>query len=85
MYARIMLLSEVRPLSPVATCVAIVAVAYVLVYRTSTRKLDDREPPIVASTIPFVGHILGMALYGGKYIKKLGCGHVPSETRRHHF
>jgi uncharacterized membrane protein len=85
MHIRTMLLSEGWPLSLVATFVAIVAVAYVLVHQASTRKIDDREPPIVASVIPFVGHILGMALYGGKYIKNLGCGHALSETRRHYF
>lgn len=65
---------EVWPLSPIATCVITVVAAYALLYQYSTQKLDAKEPPVIASTIPFIGHILGMALHGGKYIKNLGCG-----------
>ncbi|KAI1458084.1 cytochrome P450 [Annulohypoxylon moriforme] len=38
----------------------------------SKRKLNPQEPPIIAPTIPVVGHLLGMALLGGRYIKNLG-------------
>ncbi|KAI8631304.1 cytochrome P450 [Xylariaceae sp. FL1651] len=75
-------LSEWWPLSSVATCIVAVITAYALLYQASARKLDAREPPIITSGIPFVGHILGMALHGGKYIKNLGLGnrHVPIFT-----
>lgn len=58
--------------SPLATCIIIAVAIYVLLYRLSAQKLDPKEPTVIASGIPFVGHILGMALYGGKYIKNLG-------------
>lgn len=61
------------PLSPIATWIAVIAVTYALVYHYSKQKLDAKEPPIIASGIPFAGHVLGMALHGGKYIKSLGC------------
>ncbi|KAI2633002.1 cytochrome P450 [Hypomontagnella submonticulosa] len=48
---------------------------YFLAYQLSSRKIDPREPPIVASAIPFVGHPLAMALLGGRYIKNLGIRH----------
>lgn len=60
------------PLSPIAACLATAVVMYALAYRYSTQKLDTKEPPIIASGIPFVGHLVGMAVYGGKYIKNLG-------------
>ncbi|KAI0437448.1 cytochrome P450 [Xylaria telfairii] len=70
------------PLSPIATWIAVIAVTYALVYQYSKQKLDAKEPPIIASGIPFVGHILGMALHGGKYIKSLGTRnkHLPIFT-----
>lgn len=49
-----------------------VATLYAITYQLSTRKLDPREPPIIASKIPYVGHLLGMAIYGSRYIKTLG-------------
>ncbi|KAI1132917.1 cytochrome P450 [Nemania abortiva] len=63
---------EAWPLSPIATYVVAAIVAYVLAYQYSTQKLDAKEPTVLAPSIPFVGHILGMALHGGKYIKNLG-------------
>ncbi|KAK8069425.1 cytochrome P450 [Apiospora phragmitis] len=35
----------------------------------------SREPPIIKPTIPYVGHVLGMLLYGGHYLKQLGLRH----------
>ncbi|KAI1429894.1 cytochrome P450 [Xylaria sp. FL1777] len=70
------------PLSPIATCIAIVLVAYGLVYQYSAQKLDAKEPTVIASGIPFIGHVLGMAVHGGKYIKNLGTRnrHLPIFT-----
>jgi hypothetical protein len=36
------------------------------------RKVHPSEPTVISSWIPFIGHLLGMAMYGGKYVKKLG-------------
>ncbi|KAJ7823956.1 cytochrome P450 [Mycena olivaceomarginata] len=38
----------------------------------SSRKVDPREPPVVSPAIPFIGHLLGMAIYGGRYLKGIG-------------
>ncbi|KAI0408332.1 cytochrome P450 [Xylaria palmicola] len=74
--------SDGWPLSPVATCTVIVVAVYALMYQWSVQKMDAREPTIIASGIPFIGHILGMAMQGGKYIKKLGTRnkHLPIFT-----
>ncbi|KAI0554012.1 cytochrome P450 [Xylaria curta] len=76
------LLPEGWPLSPIATWVAIVVMTYVLAYQYSKQKLDAKEPPVIASGFPFIGHLLGMALQGGKYIKSLGIRnkHLPIFT-----
>ncbi|KAI0147322.1 cytochrome P450 [Xylariaceae sp. FL1272] len=73
---------DLWPLSPIATLIAGVAAAYALLYHASTRRADTSEPPILASGVPFLGHILGMALHGGKYIKNLGLRyqHLPIFT-----
>ncbi|GAP91250.2 putative cytochrome P450 [Rosellinia necatrix] len=55
---------------------------YALVYWYSTQKWDVKEPPVIASGIPFIGHLIGMAIYGGRYIKDLGIRnrHLPIFT-----
>ncbi|KAI1078895.1 cytochrome P450 [Whalleya microplaca] len=60
------------PFSAGATGFIVILALYAAVYLLSSRKVDPREPPIIASTIPLIGHPLGMALLGGKYVKKLG-------------
>ncbi|KAF2092603.1 cytochrome P450 [Rhizodiscina lignyota] len=47
-----------------------------------TKKTDAREPPVVASPIPYVGHIIGMLLRGSRYLKSLGsrCPNLPIFT-----
>jgi cytochrome P450 len=58
---------------PFATWALVAVVTlYTITYQLSTRKHDPREPPILASKLPYVGHLLGMALYGSRYIKTLG-------------
>ncbi|KAI0602013.1 cytochrome P450 [Biscogniauxia sp. FL1348] len=59
-------------LSAIATCVVTLITAYALIYQLSRRKLDPREPTVIASPIPYVGHLLGMAFQGGRYVKNLG-------------
>jgi hypothetical protein len=51
---------------------ALVSTVYLILYRLQTRKRHPDEPPIIASGVPFVGHLLGMALQGGKYVKGIG-------------
>ncbi|KAF7360339.1 Cytochrome P450 [Mycena venus] len=45
---------------------------FIAARQLSARKLDPREPPIVSPAIPFIGHLLGMAFYGGRYLKQIG-------------
>ncbi|KAK8130862.1 cytochrome p450 protein [Apiospora sp. TS-2023a] len=33
---------------------------------------NPREPPTITPTVPYIGHLLGMLFYGGRYIKQLG-------------
>ncbi|KAK7044700.1 cytochrome P450 [Favolaschia claudopus] len=48
---------------------------YIAARHLASRKQDPREPPVVPSTIPYIGHLLGMALYGGRYLKEIGIRH----------
>lgn len=59
--------------SIVAWAVGLVTI-YAIIWQLSLRQDDLREPPVVAPTIPipFLGHLLGMAMQGGKYVKNLG-------------
>ncbi|KAK0709532.1 cytochrome P450 [Lasiosphaeria miniovina] len=57
----------------VVMAAALVVVSlYLVLYRLQLTKTHPNEPPIVASPIPFVGHLLGMAVQGGRYVKGLG-------------
>jgi cytochrome P450 len=52
---------------------------YAAIYWLSTRPLDAREPPIVPSGIPYLGHLLGMVLQGGRYVKEIGLRYSPQK------
>lgn len=54
------------------TGAVIILTLYLVLYKLQTVKSHPNEPPIVASGIPFVGHLLGMGLKGGRYIKQIG-------------
>ena len=54
------------------TTIVLLVTTYLLVYRWQLVKTHPDEPPIIPSAVPFVGHLLGMALLGGKYVKNLG-------------
>lgn len=53
----------------VTTLLGALAVMTILYY--DRIKLDPREPPIVAPTIPIFGHLLGMVMHGSRYFKSL--------------
>ncbi|KAK1832500.1 cytochrome P450 [Podospora conica] len=56
-----------------ATIIAgIVSTLWLFLYSLQRVKKHRDEPPIIASPIPYVGHLLGMAFFGGKYIKNIG-------------
>lgn len=48
------------------------ALLYYLLYRVGARKIHLNEPTVIPPKIPFVGHLLGMAAHGGKYVKNIG-------------
>ncbi|KAJ6588899.1 cytochrome P450 [Mycena capillaripes] len=58
---------------PYATWLVVaVGTLFVFTRQLSSRKLDPREPPLVTPAIPFIGHLLGMIIYGGRYLKGIG-------------
>lgn len=58
--------------SAVATGLAILVGVYVAVSAYTNRRLHPQEPPVIAPRIPVVGHVLEMALQGGRYVKSIG-------------
>ena len=48
--------------------VVIVSVSFVYLF---SPKYDPREPPVISSSIPYVGHILGLLRYGQRYFEIL--------------
>ena len=60
------------PVSGLATSLAVAVTLYLILFRLSSTKTYPEEPPIITSPLPFIGHLLGMALQGGSYIKSLG-------------
>ncbi|KAI1406189.1 cytochrome P450 [Hypoxylon fuscum] len=63
------------PFSAGTTAIVGIVALYFISYQLSSRKIDPREPTIIAPAIPLFGHILSMALLGGRYIKNLGLRH----------
>lgn len=54
------------------TALVVLFTLYIILYRLQLIKKHKDEPDVIPSAIPFVGHLLGMALLGGKYVKGLG-------------
>jgi hypothetical protein len=58
----------------VGSTVAVVLLSIILLAAIRSydgRKIDPREPPVIPPTIPYVGHLLGMLIYGSRYFKSL--------------
>ena len=49
----------------------LVVIVYVSLVYLFGPKYDPREPPVIASLVPFVGHILGLLRYGQRYFEIL--------------
>lgn len=60
------------PFSGVTTTALLIVLLYAILYQLQYVKRDPREPTIIGSSIPFIGHPLQMVLEGGKYVKELG-------------
>jgi hypothetical protein len=62
--------TDYQPL--VTTIVAVLSALYVVLYRLQSVKRHPDEPPVVTARVPYLGHLLGMALWGGRYVKGIG-------------
>ena len=51
---------------------ALVVVAYTSIHYFLGVEFDEREPPVLNSTIPYIGHILGLIRHGQYYLERLG-------------
>lgn len=51
-----------------------------IVRRHAARKLDSREPLVVQPRLPYVGHLIGMIISGGRYSKNIASEHFPIFT-----
>ena len=49
----------------------LVVIVYVSLVYLFSPKYDPREPPVIPSLIPYVGHILGLLRYGQRYFEIL--------------
>lgn len=47
-------------------------ISILCIYGYAAKKIHPKEPAVIASKVPFVGHLIGMAMQGGKYVKNLG-------------
>lgn len=48
----------------------LVGLAFIAQYATS-KETDPREPPVLNPTIPFIGHIINLALYQMQYLENI--------------
>lgn len=62
------LLLEQRPITVIAGLCAV----FYLLYRLGATRIHANEPTVIPSKAPFIGHLIGMAIYGGKYVKMIG-------------
>jgi hypothetical protein len=61
------------PQVAVAAVVGFATIVFII-GRLSARKVHPNEPEVIAPWFPLIGHLLGMAFRGGKYVKQLGYG-----------
>src|ERR1700761_7461589 len=62
------LLQHYTPYLAVAVCML------TALHLLQPRKCDPREPPLIPSAIPYIGHLLGMLRQGGRYFGQLAGG-----------
>lgn len=67
----------IGPLPATTYIVLVLSTLYILLTQLSRRRIHSSEPPIVSPSIPipYVGHLIGMAVQGGHYLKSLGLNH----------
>jgi hypothetical protein len=54
------------------TLILVAIVGFLFLRKADGRLVDPREPPVLQSRIPFVGHAIGMVAEGSLYFKRLG-------------
>ncbi|KAL7811470.1 cytochrome P450 [Trichoderma aethiopicum] len=62
---------ENGPINSATIIIGLLTLSFALRY-LSGRKLHPSEPTVVQPWIPIIGHLLGMVVHGGRYIKRLG-------------
>lgn len=63
------LLTQFANVSTLALGVVTIVLA---IHHFTGAKVHPKEPKVVRPWIPVVGHLIGMALQGGRYVKGLG-------------
>jgi hypothetical protein len=58
---------RVADVTILSTTVLAVIVAFALLNRLLTPRIDPREPPVVKPSIPWVGHIIGIIRHQADY------------------
>lgn len=56
----------------IVTGLALAVLVGVLLSKFFSLKMDPREPPLVPSKVPLIGHIIGMVQEGPQYLKRIG-------------
>lgn len=74
-------LVDLAALTPATATVAVACVLLAILAKAAYfPSLDPREPPLVCSTVPFIGHILGMVQHQSDYFTRLVCVPPPPLT-----
>lgn len=58
-------------LSTLAGLSLLVVIVYISLVYLFSPEYDPKEPPVISSLIPYVGHILGLLCYGMRYFEIL--------------
>ena len=62
----------------------LLVVVYISLVYLFSPKYDPREPPVISSLIPYVGHILGLLRYGQRYFEILRSLILPPPSETPH-
>lgn len=63
---------DTSPAAVAAACILVPLLA-VLIKAGFFPSIDPREPPLVRSKVPFIGHILGLVQEQSNYFNRLVC------------
>ena len=60
-----------RLISTLSGLSLLLVIVYISLVYLFSPKYDPREPPVISSFVPYVGHILGLLRYGQRYFEIL--------------